>query len=809
MKPMPLTCVVLCLILLSAPLAVHAQRAAGAPVPGYASINLDPGYEGEDYSASVAQVLRDKYRLKLTGASQQPVFEWSAVDPMPPGLTIDPASGQVFGTLLRARPHPYQFRLHVVDKGVVNPSPLRLQISLSIGRGPRPGPAPTLEPIDQPADGHAANGNGYGNGHGNGNGNGHGNGNSGQPVQVSYAAAPQSGRAAEQTAPQPTPTPGSSAGGGPGTSGAGGADKSGDKPKTEGKIKVERPKVVARGATSAPITIVVNDEKIKTVNIIVEEERKEKDKEATKVTLKNHFPDPLEVTKGGSYTVVIPLATAEGSTTRVTVKGLDKDGKDIATEGSLPISAEGAPSVQPKVQVEYSRLVNREATTIPLALTANDPKLVKILYVASPRSDLSKVGDYYDVVTLPRGEDSMLKLIGIPSDEKITVRLYDVTGLLTDTSAQITDAKTKAVKDESPLKESLLQTLHIDRRSGGSPVSTIVTNSLNTRAIVGFEQAGASSADTETQPFLDFFFTAPMRFKPRGDDLPRVSAWGQLRFAAVPQQVSTFGALPVNLVGPVVENKLTDLVQGFDFMAGLEVRLFGSGKPYVSLIPGVKNKTFLHLVGGAGAISPLSREANRGAAQIFTVPAEGSPQRELFTQRYPEAVDANAKYVAFVFPDRDRFLRQFYGGIRLKSYYFNDDGTLINRFPAIFDVMIGQNEAVTGGRLQTDITDDKGKVIGRERRYVLRLEAFYPLPIKEANFLYLYGTAMMKIGGGGVKIDTPLFLDTPGTAENVTLTSNGVFIMPTLQTNRDYYRFGVGVNLTELFNRTPSRERDR
>ncbi|HWS87339.1 MAG TPA: hypothetical protein VN282_10260 [Pyrinomonadaceae bacterium] len=714
-------------------------------------------------------------------------------------MTIDPASGQVFGTLLRARPHPYLFRLHVIDKGVVNPSPLRLQISLSVGRGPRPGPAPTLEPIDPPADGHGWNGNG------------------GKQMQASSTAATQSGRVPEQTAPQPTPTPGSRPGGGPGTSGTGGESKpeektkNEEKAKTEDKIKVTPPKVVARGATSAPITIVVNDEKIKDVIISVEEERKEEGKgAATKVTLKNHFPDPLEVTKGVPYIVVIPLAAEEGAATFVTIKGRDDKENVIETLKPLTISTGDAPSVQPRVQVTYSRLVNREATTIPLALTANDPKLVKLLYVVSPTRDLSKVSDY-DVVTLPHGEGSALKLIGIPSDDKITVRLYDVTKEPTDTLDDIEKAKTKVVEGTPPLlNERLLQTLYIERRSGGSPVSTIVTNSLNTRAIIGFEQAGASSADTKTQPFLDFFFTAPMRFKPKGDDLPRVSAWGQVRLAAIPQQVSTFGALPANFVSPLVENKLTnDLVQGFDFMAGLEARVFGTGKSYVSLIPGVKNQTFLYLVGGGGAISPLSREANRSAAQIFKVPDEGSPQRELFRQRYPEAVDANAKYIAFVFPDRDRFLRQFYGGVRLKTFYFNDDGTLINRFPAIFDVMIGQNEAVTGGRLQTDITNEKGRVIGRERRYVLRLEAFYPLPIREASYLYLYGTAMMKIGGGGVKIDTPLFLDTLSTAENVTLTSNGVFITPTLQTNRDYYRFGIGVNLTELFNRTPSRERDR
>src|SRR3712207_3534030 len=69
---------------------------------------------------------------------------------MPLGLTLDPATGRIFGTLARARPRPYAFRVHVFDKSVANPSPLRLLLSLQVMRGPRPGKAPTLEPISPP-----------------------------------------------------------------------------------------------------------------------------------------------------------------------------------------------------------------------------------------------------------------------------------------------------------------------------------------------------------------------------------------------------------------------------------------------------------------------------------------------------------------------------------------------------------------------------------------------------------------------------------------------------------------------------------
>ena len=342
----------------------------------------------------------------------------------------------------------------------------------------------------------------------------------------------------------------------------------------------------------------------------------------------------------------------------------------------------------------------------------------------------------------------------------------------------------------------------------------LIPNSLTTRAIVGLEQFGASSTESQTKPFVDLFFFSPLRYKTRtvkhkpGDqsgtdneltaDIPLLSAWGNIRLSSIPEQVATIGTIPSSFVNPLAQGSLNNkLVQSFDFLAGLELSAFLSNKSYLGLIPGIKQRTEVSLVAGGGAISPLSttREAN---SQIFVVPSAASPQRDLFVARYGAAA-ASKKYIAFVFPERDRFLRQFYGGVRFKTYYYDKGGALINRFPALLDVMLGQNEGVTGGRLKSDLTDAEGKLIGRKRSYVLRLEAFYPFPLKETSFLYLFGSAMMKVGGGGVKIDTPLILDTA--QSNILVTNDDVFVAPTLQTNRDYYRLGIGVDLIDLFNR--------
>lgn len=265
--------------------------------------------------------------------------------------------------------------------------------------------------------------------------------------------------------------------------------------------------------------------------------------------------------------------------------------------------------------------------------------------------------------------------------------------------------------------------------------------------------------------------------------MSRASLWGNVRLAALPQQLSSFAVFPTTLVNQITESKLTDLVHGFDFMVGPEVRLATSGS-VPSLIPGVKQRVSVYLAGGFGAISPLDAKQTDNVL-IYKVPTDAnSAQYAEFKDRFPEAVASGKKNVAFTFQERDRFLRQYYAGLRFKTHYENGSG-IINRFPAIFDVMFGQNEAATGGRL---------------RGAVMKMEGFFPLPIKEASFLYLYGTAMMKLGAG-VKTRTPLFLEKPGS--DVGVNSTDLFFISNRQGNTDYYRIGVGIDLMRLFNQKP------
>lgn len=361
-------------------------------------------------------------------------------------------------------------------------------------------------------------------------------------------------------------------------------------------------------------------------------------------------------------------------------------------------------------------------------------------------------------------------------------------------------------------------------------VAKFPSSSMNSRVIVGIEQAGGSSAPSETHPVLDLFFMTPFLFD-RSEDcklltdyrlyqdclarnrrkrlLPRFGFWGDIRLAATPEQIAAAQVFPTSIINNVTQSgHSVDLVQSFDFLAGAEARIKTANSSFLSLLPGIRQKSSLYFAFGAGAISPLT--AKKEAIQIFKVPAEGDARRDLFIERYGPVPDGK-QYIAISPVDRDRFLHQWYGGVRLKTYYCdNEECTRFkNTFPSIVDFMFGQNEAVTGGsyfRGGTPDPNNPNKLINQSRSFVFRIDGFYPFPIKKANFLFLYGTAIMKVGGGGVKITTPLFLDNPGTT--VTISDPTVYIPPTnilklQQPDRDYYKIGVGVNLTDLFSHKP------
>lgn len=294
------------------------------------------------------------------------------------------------------------------------------------------------------------------------------------------------------------------------------------------------------------------------------------------------------------------------------------------------------------------------------------------------------------------------------------------------------------------------------------------------RTIVGFEQAGVSAAQSQQDFFFDLLYDRPLAFQIDPDLGPALRSWGNLRVSSVPQQittdVATFAASFAQQVGQL---KVNQVAQAFEFLGGIEYRFWPPREIYASTDPQNDAKTHTRVsasfVLGGGVITPLSP---KDSVQIFSVP---SNQPNFFTQ-FPQAM--GKQFVAFTLPDRNRFFRQAYGGFRVKTHFLGDSSR--TRFPEVFDLTYGFNEAITGGRI---------------RGGVMRLEGFVPIPYGPASWIYLFGTGMFKPGARAT-ISNPFLL---AAAPTGTLpTDPNAVVISTSQADRDYYRVGFGIDFMNL-----------
>ncbi|HWW76864.1 MAG TPA: hypothetical protein VNZ44_15805, partial [Pyrinomonadaceae bacterium] len=126
---------------------------------------------------------------------------------------------------------------------------------------------------------------------------------------------------------------------------------------------------------------------------------------------------------------------------------------------------------------------------------------------------------------------------------------------------------------------------------------------------------------------------------------------------------------------------------------------------------------------------------------------------------------------------------QYYAGLRVQTFFFNKYNVPLQRFPAQFDVTVGQNEFVTGGRMHGP---------------VVRMEGFFPLPYDKAKFISLFATAQMipgRVNIGGV----PLIL--PAAPAGTAFPAANVTLIGVSQPNRDHYRIGVAFDAIPLVKR--------
>lgn len=308
--------------------------------------------------------------------------------------------------------------------------------------------------------------------------------------------------------------------------------------------------------------------------------------------------------------------------------------------------------------------------------------------------------------------------------------------------------------------------------------------------LTGIEQAGASSLPNQT----NFFLSAYTHL-----DLAKgwLRTWGRIRLLGAP--TGSTGDVVASFQDPsgALKNLPNSKVgQSVDFVAGVEVPFWGRN------IHDSENnqRTTASVVLGWGATTPLS---SQDVINKFGVPPAASQQCGVLVSQFsaangypagviarnpdstsPQCLANGITVIAFNPEQRDSFLRKYGAGIRTTFRYPESeptDKTFVCCEYGIVDFTVGQDEAITGGVL---------------RHWVFRMDGVYPLKIgSSVGWLYLFGTAAIRLERN--KLANTLILQADTT--NAQPSDPNVALLPIKQPNKDFYRFGMGINIMKLF----------
>jgi hypothetical protein len=308
--------------------------------------------------------------------------------------------------------------------------------------------------------------------------------------------------------------------------------------------------------------------------------------------------------------------------------------------------------------------------------------------------------------------------------------------------------------------------------------------SLLTRAVVGYQQAGAASTDFEQNYFFDLFVSQSLPFRQRVDPNfgERWKTWGAIRAISAPQSGDvSIGELGGNFVTKVSALKANEAARVFDYLGGLEVRLpfTVNGALLPSFDRDTRQKSSLSLILSGGFVTPSNPAQTVRTFRISEQFRTRFKQEAPFGKEFKGDELDGKDYVSFVQSDRDRFFRQYYVGLRMQTFFFNRISNVpLQRFPIQLDVMYGVNEYVTAGRA-------KGGV--------MRFDGYFPLPYDKLSFINLFGTAIVRPVRSNIKAPTIL-----EAVEDAKQFDPKTVMIPVSQFSRDYYRVGVGIDFVSF-----------
>ncbi|HEY0702116.1 MAG TPA: hypothetical protein VGD60_05055 [Candidatus Acidoferrales bacterium] len=378
--------------------------------------------------------------------------------------------------------------------------------------------------------------------------------------------------------------------------------------------------------------------------------------------------------------------------------------------------------------------------------------------------------------------------------------------------------------------------------TGVKPATTTVkdvpaadsTFALYTLGLVGVNVAGASNTGPSQQYFVSFDTRLPIPFLGRSfcgesDEGFKMDykcwLWFNPRIASAPapasstlKSFSSVNSLSSGLSGET----LGQITQTIEVHSGAEYALFHG--PRVPTSTTVAFKGGLSAIIGGGIVTPINPTSNASifvlnnnlGNQFTTNALSGGPQT--FAQTYPILASAlcgtgTGRYgftstppctpsantysnVAFVLPNRSRFYRDYFIGLRLRTYFFSGDCThkidkaaenattsckAANIYPGTFDVRLGQDETVTGGYL---------------RSAILTTSASYPLP-GTSGAVRIFGSTYISMNRNRNSPALALL----AASSTIPITDPTVVVQPIRPSDHDYFRLGLGVDLVPLISK--------
>lgn len=326
------------------------------------------------------------------------------------------------------------------------------------------------------------------------------------------------------------------------------------------------------------------------------------------------------------------------------------------------------------------------------------------------------------------------------------------------------------------------------------------------RAVVGFDQIGASGTPSSQSFAFDFYISRPLPWwnKKRSVWGSSLRWWGNVSVDSVPYtQNSTLANLASNFTSTFGSQNVNTLAQSLGFQTGPELRLWSSNGAYGSLTDASAGRFGLNLFAGVGATGPNNPSNN---VTVFQAPAAGSAQASVLVKDTGVAVCSTgsatpcltlcaagatcSSNLALVPRSGDRFLQQWGTGLRLYTLFTDTNGKLLHSTPATVEFSIGQDASVTESHLHN---------------FVGHVAATYPFSIgprgdPKSVVIYLMGEVNSAFAKNHFQDTLTLTPALDANKNPVPINDPSVTQISVEANRRDIYRVGVGIDLISVWN---------